>query len=122
MKEFWKKIKRKLQPRPDEIEERLLEQIRSIGTDLETNYEMIPGTEAHNRAVRELIDLCNTYRDYRKSKTDLAKVLIEAGFQAGGTVCSAVIKATSNRRQLVDIYQIAKSGDAPIRKSDTNFL
>lgn len=120
--ELWNKIKEKFKKRPDEVEERLLEQIRSVGTDLALNPDMLPGTEAHAKAVNELMDLCNTYRDYKRTKLDLAKVLIEAGFQAGGTVCSAIIKATSNRRQLVDIYQIAKSGDAPIRKSDTNFL
>lgn len=116
------KIKNIFRREPDEVELRLLEQIHKIGLDLEVNYNLEVGTDAHARAVNQLIALCKEYKEYKKCDMEIAKILIDSGLQATGTVAAAVIKASSNRRQMVDIYRIAKSGEAPIRKSDTNFL
>ena len=116
------KIKKFFKREPDEVEKKLLNQINNIGLDLEVNYQLEVGTEAHARAVNEMIALCNTLKEYRKCNTEIGKILIESGLQATSTVASAVIKASSNRRQMTEIYRIAKSGEAPIRKSDTNFI
>lgn len=120
--ELWNKIKNAFRRKPDEVELRLLEQIHKIGLDLEVNYNLEVGSDAHTKAVNEMISLCNTLKEYKKCDMEIAKILIDSGLQATGTVAAAVIKASSNRRQMVDIYRIAKSGEAPIRKSDTNFL